>query len=67
MLIDLELEKGSWEAVRAHTGAATVSGSAAPFGWDALVTLAAVVILIGAGRYPSVHAILEIFWGHGAY
>jgi hypothetical protein len=49
MLIDLELEKGSWEAVRAHTSAATVSGSAAPFDWDALVTVTALVILIGAG------------------
>jgi hypothetical protein len=49
MLIDLELEKGSWEAVRAHTRVATVSGNSAPFDWDALVTVAAMVILIGAG------------------
>ena len=49
MLIDLELEKESWEAVRAHTSVATVSGITAPFDWDVFVTVAALVILIGAG------------------
>ena len=48
MLLDMELEKGSWEAVRAHASATTIN-NATPLGWDAMVTVAAMVILIGAG------------------
>ena len=35
--------------MRAHTRVAAVSGITAPFDWDVLVTVAALVILIGAG------------------
>ena len=53
MFIDMELEKGSWEAVRAHASSTTVNSNATPFDWDAMVTVAAMVILIGVGIQVS--------------
>ena len=54
MLIFMELEKGSWEAVRAHASATTINNNVTPFAyWDAIVTVAAMVILIGVGIQVS--------------
>ena len=51
-------------AVRAHTSAAIISNSVTPFDWDAMVTVAAVVILIGAGIQVFM-PFLKSFWVHG--